>query len=113
MLTAASDLRRALLVLALPVAFELGLFATSPPDRDAGIPAYPALYFLADPGVVRQDLVFKVQQALVARGFDPGPIDGKSGGKTRQAIATFRSWSGRSGDDTISPELLIELQRWP
>lgn len=113
MLSGPVDWRRALLVLVVPIGFELGQFATCAPDRELGIPAYPALYFLADPGVIRQDLVFRVQQALVARGFDPGPIDGKSGGKTRKAITAFRSWAGQPGDDAITPELLILLQRWP
>lgn len=113
MLSALFELRRAFLILALPIAFELGQFSTCAPDQELGISAYPALYFLADPGVVRQDLVFRVQQALVARGFDPGPVDGKSGARTRKAIAAFRSWSGGPGDVAITPQLLIELQRWP
>lgn len=113
MLSGAVELRRALLILAVPVAFELGQFATCAPDRELGIPAYPALYFLADPGVVRQDLVFRVQEALVAHGFDPGSVDGKSGGKTRKAIMAFRNWAGQPGDDAITPELFIQLQRWP
>jgi len=112
-LRGAVDLRRALLFLAVPIAFELGQFATCAPDRELGIPAYPTLYFLADPGVVRQDLVFRVQEALVARGFDPGPVDGKSGGKTRNATLAFRNWAGQPDDDAITPELLIQLQRWP
>ncbi|MDP3677137.1 MAG: hypothetical protein Q8R44_18890 [Novosphingobium sp.] len=113
MLSSAPRLRLALSVLALPTAFELGQFSTCAPDREAGVSAYPAIYFLADPGVVRQDLVFRVQEALVARGIDPGPIDGKTGGRTRRAIAAFRKWSGHHGDDAITPELLILLQRWP
>jgi len=113
MLTSAGKLTRPLVILALPIIFELGQFATCAPDRKDGIEHYPALYFLADPGVVRQDLVFRVQEALVARGFDPGPIDGKSGGKTRKAIAAYRQWSGMQGENSITPELLIELERWP
>jgi peptidoglycan hydrolase-like protein with peptidoglycan-binding domain len=113
MLTALFELRRALSVLLLPIAFELGQFSTCAPDRELGIASYPPLYFLADPGVVRQDLVYRVQQALVARGFDPGPVDGKSGARTRKAIADFRTWSGKPGDEEITPQLLIELQQWP
>lgn len=113
MLSSAFKLRLALGVLALPTAFELGQFSTCAPDREAGLTAYPAIHFLADPGVVRQDLVFRVQEALVARGIDPGPIDGKSGAKTRGAITAFRNWAGQPGDDAITPQLLILLQRWP
>lgn len=113
MLSRALETGRVLLILTAPVAFELGLFSTCAPDQVLGIPAYPPLYFLPDPGVVRQDLVYRVQEALYTRGFDPGPIDGKSGLKTQSAIHAFKFWSGSTGDDTITPQLLIDLQQWP
>jgi hypothetical protein len=104
---------RALLILAAPIAFELGQFATCPPDQALGIPDYPPLYFLPNPGVVRQDLVYRVQEALYTRGFDPGPIDGKSGAKTREAMQTFDVRTGGTGKNAITPQLLIDLQRRP
>ena len=39
----------------------------------------------ATPAVMR-----KVQQALVNAGFNPGPVDGVSGAKTRNAIESFQ-----------------------
>ncbi len=113
MLTGAGHALRTLLILALPVAFELGQFATCPPDQTLGISGYPRLYFLADPGVIRQDLVYRVQEALYARGFDPGVIDGKAGAKTRLAIRDFEVRTSQPIDDTITPELLIALQQRP
>lgn len=104
---------QALLILAAPIAFELGLFATCAPDQTLGIPNYPPLYFLPNPGVVRQDLVYRVQEALYTRGFDPGPIDGKSGAKTREAMKAFAVWTGGIGTDAITPQLLIDLERQP
>ena len=32
----------------------------------------------------------KVQDALKARGFDPGPVDGNAGAKTREALRAFQ-----------------------
>jgi len=32
----------------------------------------------------------KIQQALMDKGFDPGPIDGVAGTKTREAIRSFQ-----------------------
>lgn len=113
MLNGAIYAARALSILALPVAFELGQFATCAPDQPLGISGYPPLYFLADPGVVRQDLVYRVQVALHARGFDPGVIDGKAGAKTRRAIRDFQVRTGQPIDDGITPELLITLQQRP
>lgn len=113
MLNETGNVRRALLILAAPVVFEFDQFATCAPDQLLGVPGYPPLYFLPDPGVVRQDLVYRVQEALSARGFDPGVIDGKTGAKTRAAIRDYAAWAGRSVGEDITPELLIELRHRP
>jgi peptidoglycan hydrolase-like protein with peptidoglycan-binding domain len=34
--------------------------------------------------------MMKIQQALKDKGFDPGPVDGKAGPKTRDAIRAFQ-----------------------
>jgi His-Xaa-Ser repeat protein HxsA len=39
-------------------------------------------------------MVTKVQVALVVRGYDPGPVDGKLGGKTRIALGRFQAANG-------------------
>ena len=35
-----------------------------------------------------------IQAALAAKGYDPGPIDGKMGAKTRAAIRRYQSATG-------------------
>jgi peptidoglycan hydrolase-like protein with peptidoglycan-binding domain len=66
------------------------------PAQEAPAAAAPAQ--LADDGddVVKTTpaLMKKVQQALVNAGFNPGPVDGVSGGKTVAAIESFQKQQG-------------------
>ncbi|MER2512969.1 MAG: peptidoglycan-binding domain-containing protein [Nitrosomonas ureae] len=39
-------------------------------------------------------MIRDIQQALVNAGFNPGPVDGKSGGKTTAAIEAFQKENG-------------------
>lgn len=94
-------------------------FALSPPALAAGAPAPP------EPGPVRaaaavlrlaqaeaapaRDLVRAVQEGLAALGYDPGPIDGVAGPKTRAAIGDFQTAAGLAPDGTASPALLARL----
>jgi hypothetical protein len=41
------------------------------------------------------DNITQAQQGLQASGFDPGPIDGKLGPKTRQALKQFQQSKGQ------------------
>jgi len=50
-----------------------------------------------------------VQEALLARGFDPGPVDGAIGPQTRQSIRTYQSQSGLAVDGEVSRALLSHL----
>lgn len=43
---------------------------------------------------VTPDLMRKIQQALVNAGYNPGPVDGVSGAKTKTAIESFQIKSG-------------------
>ena len=43
---------------------------------------------------VTPDLMRKIQQALVNAGYNPGPVDGVSGAKTKTAIESFQNKSG-------------------
>jgi peptidoglycan hydrolase-like protein with peptidoglycan-binding domain len=45
-------------------------------------------------GSARQDLAIAIQIQLKLLGFDPGPIDGNMGARTRAAIRAYRQWSG-------------------
>jgi hypothetical protein len=53
---------------------------------------------VADDGddIVKPDaaMIRDIQQALVNAGFNPGPVDGKSGGKTTAAIEAFQKENG-------------------
>jgi len=67
------------------------------------------------PPVVKQgslqskDAVCKVQQALMDKGFDPGPIDGVMGAKTRKALADFQSTNNLTASGQIDPQTEIAL----
>ncbi len=50
--------------------------------------------------------VENIQELLVARGYDPGPIDGVIGLQTRQAIKEFQRTAELPADGHPTPELL-------
>lgn len=62
-----------------------------------------------NPGLKRA-YVIGIQQALAARGYDPGPIDGIAGRRTREAIRRYQSDAGLPVDGQPSPELLNHLK---
>ena len=47
--------------------------------------------------------VMKIQQALQLAGFDPGPIDGKFGARTKTAVQSFQSAQGIAIDGIVGP----------
>ncbi len=53
--------------------------------------------------------VEKIQELLVARGYDPGPIDGVIGLQTRKAIKEFQRTAELPADGHPTPELLETL----
>jgi hypothetical protein len=55
-------------------------------------------------------LVRGIQSALAAKGYGPGPADGKVGTKTRKAIRTFQRSIGLPDSGRATPELLILLK---
>lgn len=56
-------------------------------------------------------LVRSVQQALTARGYQPGPADGLMGQRTRQAIEAFQADQGLPVNGQVTPALLEQLTR--
>ena len=61
----------------------------------------------------REDLVRAAQAMLADGGFDPGPVDGEMGGRTRRAIERFQAVIGRPADGAVTPALLADLAAWP
>ncbi|MBU1062293.1 MAG: peptidoglycan-binding protein [Candidatus Omnitrophica bacterium] len=54
----------------------------------------------------------ELQQALKNSGFEPGPIDGKIGAKTKKAIIDFQSAKGLSDNGTIDSKTLEALSKY-
>ena len=50
------------------------------------------------------DLVKKVQEALVEKGYDPGPVDGMWGSKTRAGLVKFQESEGLSASGELDGE---------
>jgi hypothetical protein len=55
----------------------------------------------------------RIQVGLVRAGFDPGPIDGRSGPKTRAAIRRFQQQEsdGAGAGGVLTPREIAQL--WP
>ncbi|MBB3020627.1 N-acetyl-anhydromuramyl-L-alanine amidase AmpD [Microvirga lupini] len=53
--------------------------------------------------------VAEIQRALLARGYDPGPIDGDLGPKTRKAVEAFQREHGLKADGIAGPVTLGAL----
>lgn len=64
-------------------------------------------------GEARKNLKAKVmQQTLTDLGFDPGPVDGQPGRKTREALADFFKSSGRSPSDGDEALIALIKHQW-
>jgi peptidoglycan hydrolase-like protein with peptidoglycan-binding domain len=55
---------------------------------------------------IQSYVVRRVQARLATLGFDPGPIDGKEGPRTRAAVRAFEETAGLSPSGRITPGLL-------
>lgn len=53
--------------------------------------------------------VTEIQRALAIAGFDPGPIDGIMGAKTRAAVIKFQTAHGLEIDGIVGPETSRDL----
>ncbi len=58
----------------------------------------------AKPGSVKE-----IQQALASAGYEPGPIDGKMGRKTKDAVRKFQKDSGLKSDGVVGSETWSKL----
>lgn len=57
-----------------------------------------------------EELVKQVQSLLTGLGYEPGPVDGKMGTKTAEAIKAFQKEAGLAQDGKPSVELLDALK---
>lgn len=58
------------------------------------------------------DRIKNIQKALINAGFDPGPIDGKLGAKTKKAIADFQRANGLAPDGVVGQKTWEALNRY-
>jgi peptidoglycan hydrolase-like protein with peptidoglycan-binding domain len=56
-----------------------------------------------------RDSVRQVQDALQAKGFDPGPIDGVAGPRTKAAVRKFQDRFGMKASGEIDNQTLFAL----
>ncbi|NLV25459.1 MAG: peptidoglycan-binding protein [Deltaproteobacteria bacterium] len=54
--------------------------------------------------------VLDIQQLLVKAGIDTGPLDGKLGPLTKNAIRIFQQQQGLPDTGQITPRLMTQLQ---
>jgi hypothetical protein len=57
--------------------------------------------------------VLDAQQKLLAKGFDPGPLDGDFGPRTRQAVVAFQAANGLLADGIVGNETWAALNDEP
>src|ERR1700761_654898 len=57
----------------------------------------------------QSDSVRQAQQALKDKGYDPGPVDGKNGPKTRQATRQYQQKENLDADGRLGPQTLDHL----
>jgi peptidoglycan hydrolase-like protein with peptidoglycan-binding domain len=69
---------------------------------EAGMQIFPR-WGHPEPTRYPRNLVRAVQQGLVDRDFDPGPVDGLEGPKTRSALFAYQELSGLKTDGKIGP----------
>ena len=59
---------------------------------------------------VERRQVVRAQSRLAEIGYDPGPVDGHAGPRTRGAVEEFQGAEGLTQDGRITPELLAALE---
>lgn len=85
--------------------------APAPSVRPSAVaqPVMPGPLDTLDPGL-RHIYVAGIQEELRVRGYDPGPVDGVAGGRTRAAIRRYQAAVGLPVDGQPSAELLNHLK---
>ena len=80
------------------------------PDESWGQSSAPAARTPARPAAVpAQSSTRDIQRALRNAGFSPGPIDGKLGVRTRQAVREFQGANGLQADGIVGRRTWAKL----
>lgn len=61
--------------------------------------------------LARQEMVREIQRVLTRLGYEPGPIDGLFGGKTRAAIQAFQRENGLEANGHATVQVLEAMQK--
>jgi len=72
---------------------------TSPKEKESAVPLF-------------KPATKDIQTALKNAGFDPGPVDGKMGPRTRQAIKEFQKAKGLVPDGVVGPKTWGMLSKY-
>ncbi len=87
-------------------------FTGSTTPRNEEVPAPPQIPQANDAADSEGSLdLALVQQGLSELGYQPGPVDGKMGQKTRVALQAFQRDRGLSVTGELSPEVMKELRK--
>lgn len=78
-------------------------------EMQAVVPETPVQPQAGAPEAVPHDLVAVAQRELAVFGYDPGPIDGRMGPKTRQALMAFQADKGLRADGRLTFDVLAKL----
>lgn len=89
------------------------LYVASSAHRDAGSALAAEGFEPPKPPVERHDLTTTrgIQRALTALGFDPGPVDGEMGKRTKAAVIAFQKRAGLKTDGIVGPVTRSALAR--
>ena len=77
------------------------LFINEIPAFSYSLPIPKSLYSCVDNAVAPLTTTKDIQTYLNCNGFNPGPIDGKSGSKTKAAIKAFQTKNGLLSDGIV------------
>jgi hypothetical protein len=79
-------------------------------SQSSAAPAQPSNQQTAYAAPAASDTTRSIQADLVKLGFDPGPVDGVAGSKTRSAIRAYQEQYGLPADGLPSPQLLAHIE---
>lgn len=86
-----------------------------PTESLSGTPAATAAAKTAPPVNMKNldgSRIKEVQQALKLAGFDPGPVDGRMGARTRTALRDFQLANGLEADGKVGPRTWNKLETY-